>query len=198
MQVEKDRGVSDMPDFYDYTGCKVIVCDESKKMEGETVVTAVDKDSQTITVNADRLGFACSDRVSVLILCSAGVFEYKGSIRRQNQPLGHLGIALYKGRKQENRKAVRYPVRVPAEVAYLVVANQLVPLDETVPVMLLNISTEGALIQASAAAFHPGATFLLRMQITEDSQTNLNTSVVRVEDIGNGRAEYGCIFNFQY
>lgn len=183
-----------MIDNSDYRGCRIFIHDDvSQKTIAETVITEYSKVSLVITVDSLYSELKEYQLVTVIILNSNCIYEYKGVLRKQ--PASSLTeIALFKGKTKESRTSKRYSVNTPAKVETLVIANRLVSLPDPLEALVLNISTKGALIKTSSA-LNIGTTFQLIMSIG-NKETILNTSVVRMNYIDAHNTEYGCKFNY--
>lgn len=184
-----------MPDFYDYTGCKIIVHDiELDTTIAETYINEFNKSTHTVTIATSSLRDTIHNRVSVLIFCNNTLYEYQGTLRKTDMLPGFIGIALYKGKPRENRTAVRYEVNTPAIVENFIITGKLVPLYIPQEVLVVNLSTVGCLILGNYHFFNVNTTFQLKLPLGH-SDMLLKTTVLRINSVGDQAAEYGCKFN---
>lgn len=174
-------------------GCKVILHDEkSGKTLAETVVLDFDRQRQVITVNTSRYSLADAARLSLLILSERTIVECMGTARRQDSR-GQREIALFHVAEKESRGSTRYALQAPARIESVLLANRIIPLDEPLEVTVLDISASGIRIQTDRSELFRGCCFQLRLKIAE-SDTVVETTVVRVQEGKNGVKSFGCRF----
>ncbi len=182
-----------MPFFKDCTGSSVVVYDDHNEMKlTQTKVVRFDKNTFTITIDGAGLDWLGEDRVSVLIMGSGSVYEFKGNMRRKTGT-GLREISLFKGRPKENRSSTRYTVNAPARVEHLIIAGKSIPMRSPLDVTVINVSVEGALVKAKLDAFNIGTSFELKLKIG-DANTLVRACVMRRFYIDDQYAGYGCRF----
>ena len=183
-----------MVDTPDFANSKVVFYNEDGSEElAKTVIRSYDKRASTIVVPRDAFPAEPEDRVSVLLFHATGLFEFKGTLHKNNSSPTALEIGLYKGKALENRVAVRYKVNAPAVVERYVIAGKLLPLRSPLEVLVLNVSSRGCLIQANTKFLNVGTTFQFQMEFS-DSVVPFYAKVVRSKSIGKDESEFGCTF----
>lgn len=174
-----------------YKGCTAIVKGSTKGGEMRTVILEHDTNFMTISVKGELGGVAIGEHVDILVLLPNSAHEYSGVLRRYNGTATTL--TLYNGRVKESRGATRYSANSLAKVENLVYGEQLAPLHRPLKVLLVNISTSGALIRTKPNSFIKDATAELRVS-TGDSETVVQGVVVRVHKVDENQEEYGVRF----
>lgn len=180
-----------MLDYANYRGNKVIIYDEkSKKTIAETVIVDFNISLQLIIVDSSKFTVEGIDHVSVLVLGDNGIFEYRGTTRTTGGK-DTLGIALYNGKPKESRKYTRYAVDAPATVESIMAGGKRIPLPQKAQANVVNISSEGILIQGKAGLFNVNTSFQLRLTVAQEGLV-LTATVVRIGEAQEGLVEYGC------
>lgn len=174
-----------------YKGYTAIVKGQDNGSEMRTVILEHDTNFMTIEVKGRPNGIAIGEHVNILVLLPGSAHEFSGVLRKCNGTT--TGMTLYNGRVKESRGATRYVANSPALVAHLIYSGQLVPLCNPLNVLLVNVSTSGALIRTKPNSFAKDAEAELKMN-TGDSETVVQGVVVRVHDIDEGATEYGFRF----
>lgn len=182
---------SETPDF---TMSKVVFYNEDGTVElAKTTVRSFDRRMQTIVVPRKSFRSEEGDFVSVLFFHTAGLFEYRGTLHKNNSSPENLEIGIYKGKVKENRVAIRYAVNALAVVERYVFLNKLVSLRAPLHVKVLNVSSNGCLIQANPNFLNIGTTFQLQMEFS-DSTVSFYAKVVRSKNLDKENSEFGCTF----
>lgn len=173
-----------------YEGRPIYIHDYDGNSIADSVILETQPD-MTITIKGTI--DSSSEFVTALILGDDGVHEYQGKIRRVNSAYMTSELALFKGRVKESRSSQRYALRLPALVEHLLFGENSAPLPQPVEVLIINLSTSGALLQARPNCFSVQSVVELKLRIGDEIET-LHTKVRWVKYINSTSAEYGCEF----
>jgi hypothetical protein len=174
----------------DYTDCSILIYDKDGNHLNNTVVTSHDKVSLRVEVEEPPPSLGNGDGCRLLILTSPSPREYQGRVVRE----GHrLSIAMFQGRENEKRGAVRYNVNFSALIENLICDGRAHPLHTPLEVELINISKSGVRFRAPYYSLTEGDRFQIRMKIG-DGEKLLIVDVVNYKDREDKTSEYGCKF----
>lgn len=179
----------------DYQGCRIFIHDKNGKDVACTTITEHKKDFMIITVNGIFNELINNDYVTLLIITSSNVYEYRGTLRGTSHVAGTMDFALYKGHVKKTRAATRYPINTNANVKHLVIKTNLYPLLNPIKVFIVNLSTSGALIRAKQNCFAMNAVIEIEL-IINGNTTMIYGRIVRIVNIDSTTSEYGCEFEF--
>lgn len=174
-----------------YKGCTAVIKSQNDDSEVRTTILEHDSNFMTIEVQGRLKGMEAGDQVTILVMLPNTAHEFNGVLRKVGGVSSSM--TMFNGKVREGRGAIRYLTNSPAEVGHLVFAQQLVPLLHPLQVLLINVSTSGALIRAQSNSFVQDAVAELRININ-GKETVLQGTVVRVCDIDETTSEYGFQF----
>ncbi|MEG0542076.1 MAG: PilZ domain-containing protein [Angelakisella sp.] len=155
------------------------------------LITGHNREYMTISVHGHFRAAETNEFVTVLILTKDGVHEYSGKMRRSTAESQTAEIGLFKGRVKEDRAAKRYDINAPATVENLILESGKMALRSPVKVTLVNLSTTGALLQATPDCFAMDSVVEIKLGITSSLST-MHGKIVRVRSLNTTCAEYGC------
>lgn len=177
-----------------YVGCRTFIYDENGDEIIKTHITEHGKDDMTITVKGAINPEKSDAPVTVLIISDEGIYEYSGRVRKFASSYMETKIGLFGGcEKKDTRESKRYPINMPASVKSLMINEEAIPLLNPLSVSVLNLSTSGALIKASADCFTKDSIIQMLVDINGHA-TNIYGRIVRVKEVDASTAEYGCQF----
>ena len=171
----------------DYNGCSVFIYDEAGALLVKTTVTYHNKREMSIEVKEApqlRIGESCR----VFIMSSPTPCDYQGRINRRGMK---KNIALHHGKERESRGAVRYKIKIPAQIENLICDFKAYRLHTPLDVETMNISKSGVRILAPFNSLSDGDRFQLRMKIIGGEKVMI-ADVTNHIDIGSVNSEYGC------
>lgn len=189
-----------MVDNREYKGCAVVVRDlESDEVISKCIILDYDRTTMTITIAEKNFDLSNKIRVLLNIFHGDSIYEFMGTIRKMAFPPSRQ-ISIYKGRLVSDRRAKRYSVASKATVEEIIFdesGEDADKLDPPADVILLNISTNGALIKTNCEELVLDSCFKLKV-IIDGEDTFINTTIVRVNKELESGCEYGCRFNYIY
>lgn len=174
-----------------YVGRAIYISDENGNDLASTTILEHQMDYMNITVKGAIQSE--TELVTVLILESDGVYEYRGRIRRVNSAAMSTEISLFNGKIKEARAAKRYNLNLGASVISLVFGDITAPLPQPIDVFVVNLSTSGALLRAKANSLRVDSVVGLRLPIDE-SAPPLHAKIMWNKNMDDTDAEYGCEF----
>lgn len=176
-----------------FKNCKVFIHSlTNKNVSHDSVILEHDKQRIVITIKGSLSMFAENDKVSLLIIDKSAIYEFKGTVRKEESSETRE-IALFSGKEKESREAARYAVNLSAKVEGLIIGKGILPINPPAYVQILNISSTGMLIQTSANIFNLETNFRIRINMGS-SESIFLAKVMRVHSINGTLTEYGCIF----
>jgi len=174
----------------DFTGCPVLIYNESGVQLGNTVVADYNRSAMRIEVNEMPPSLKIGNVCKLLILSSPSPCEFQGRITKEGN---NTGIAMFFGQEKENRGSTRYAVNYKAMIENLICDGKAYPLHTPLEASLINISQSGARFRIPRNSFAGGDRFQMRMIIKENAKL-LIADVVNYVDKEDGFSEYGCRF----
>ena len=174
----------------DFTGCSVFIYDTEGQHLSSTVVREHDKKEQQIKVNLMPAELKANDNCKVFLLSSPTPCEFSGKVKKVG---GSLFIAMFQGQEKENRGATRYSVGTPAYIEDLILDGEAHKLQNTVKVVLINISTSGVRFRAPHYSLNVGDIFKMNLIISNNKKT-ITAEVLNFADNETISSDYGCRF----
>lgn len=178
-----------MAQLLDYRGCRVVLYSESGgPLIGESTILKFSQSAYTATITRTAKLSHIPDKVLMRIFHPDGVYECMGSIRRSNDALPEIDLALYHGVVKNDRIATRHPM------------NRMVTVQREMPdggvfgeaeVMLIDLSHSGCLMRTAAGSFYPGDLFRIQLP-SATGEIMLLATIVRMSPATGGSTDYGC------
>lgn len=181
-----------MIDVQDYQGCKTIIYDEAtQSVITEGTIENFEKNTYTVTLRSPAFLSKNYERVNLLIFYQGVPHEYKGTVRKTARIAGMTEIALYRGKINEKRNAVRYPLSVSGVIEHFIIVHKLVPLYTPMQVEILNISTNGCLLRGKPNVLNINTAFQLSINM-HGTDMLVNAKVTRIRTVDSDTVELGC------
>ena len=172
----------------DYTGCDIIIYDETGDHISSTKVISYDKKALRMEVLEMPPELGVGSVCKLLILTSTTPCEYQGRVVRGSTK---RVIALYYGHEKESRWTERYKVSSPAQIEYLIFEGKAYPLHTPLSIEIINISKSGLRFIAKYYTMSDGDRFQMRMKISDNDKLFI-ADVVNHQDRSSSHSEYGC------
>lgn len=200
----------------DYKGCLLIIRElDTGNVINKAIITNYDRNTMRISIKESTFCLNDIPRVLLNIFYGESICECMGTVRKMLYP-PLREISIYKESFLSDRRSKRYPAKLTAaveEIIYNQESGYAFRLKSPVEVVVLDISSTGALLQANCIIFAPGVSFKLKL-IMGDTIIYVNTTIVRINkerkketringNMGiqieiNKETEYGCQFNYIY
>lgn len=177
----------------DYTNCKAIIRDEiTEELIAEAKVLEYNKKTLSIFVDASSYLDKLNGKLSILLLADNFLHEFGGIARKSYTPR-RVEISMFQGKEKEDRYAKRYPAKFPAMATDVFFTDDSEAGPAQIDVNVLNLSTNGVLIEANADELDIGASFNLKLTIA-GSPTTISSLVIRMQASEDAKTQYGCKF----
>ena len=177
--------------MWDFENCSVLVYTEDGGFVAEGMVVEHDRNDMSVVISHPLSDIRQGVRVNLLIIHSGGASEFLGTARKTVGSTRE--ITLFNHRHRTGRTSTRHQVNTPAMVRHLLVNGEMQPLAEPIEVLVVNISTTGALLKCKEGSFSVGMVMEISLKIG-DNDTILYGTVVRDNPCADGNCDYGCQF----
>lgn len=160
------------------------------KLIADTRITGYDPEKKIIKISASGVFYRGECSVGLLAFTQNGIFEYFGTLRKP-MIANEMEVTLSRGRKKEDRKNMRYNIRVDGKVEGITLAGKQIILRKPIAFVTENISANGLLIKTIAGSFEVHDRIWVSIEL-EQGRIHSEYEVVRVVQQDLWNAEYGC------
>lgn len=187
-----------MADSKEYKDCVLIIREPATgNVIAKTIITDYAHETMTISIHEGTFSLHGIPRVLLNIFYGESIYEYMGTVRKLIPP-SLRQISLYKRSILPDPRTKRYQVETSATIEEILLDGEGGgKIDVPMKVILLNISSGGALLKTNCQNLVLDTCFKLRLMIG-DTDTCINTTIVRVTKNTEEDLQFGCLFNYIY
>lgn len=178
----------------DYRGSLAVVFNvKTQELLGQGEVTDFDRRTMTITMRRAALAQQLESHVLITLFCPGALLEYRGTVHLTEMTSGKVTISLYKGKPLESRQAQRHAVNIAGVVDCYFFNGKRMEMTRPVEALVEDMSTSGLRMRCEGGFLNVGVCFELKIA-PGGVPALLLARVVRVRELSEETAEYGCRF----
>lgn len=176
----------------DLIGKKISVRDQQTgDLIADTKINSYDLVNKIMHIGACGVLPRRAQKVQVLVFADGGVYEYIGNLRRSFVS-NEMEIALCsQAKKKEERRSRRLTIKERGVVDKIRIEGQWVTLRKPIPILTINISSNGILIRTIAGSFSVKDQIQVAVRL-KSGMLRSNYEICRVVDKNTQTEQYGC------
>lgn len=164
---------------------------QTGELIAETKINSYDTVKKTMHIGACGVPSRRAQKVQILVFTDSGVYEYIGNLRRSFVS-NEMEIALCcPARKKEDRRSRRFAIKERGVVDKICIDGHWVTLRKPIPILTLNISSNGILIRTIAGSFSVKDQIQVAVRL-KSGMLRSNYEICRVVDKNTQTEQYGC------
>lgn len=174
--------------------CRILIKNaENGQIIADTKIIRFDRLTNSVYISADSLRERKHCNITAFIFAKKCLYEFFGTIKAAM--IGNeIEVLLGKSTEKESRARTRYPVALAGNIDSILIEGRKIKLRKAIYIETINMSANGILMKTDFGCFDIGDCFSLNLKM-EDSEIQLNGSIVRTQNSNMLTEEYGCRIN---